>query len=132
MPGTIHNDYIKGNCLHGGFQYYDNSYQYSGFHWMPLVSIQAWGSIAKKVVFQRLYGKTVAKKYDYSHVRGKNKSKQPTDLQNIYFNRFKNAVLGWQNLSQSKKDEWNTKAARARVVMSGYNYYLSAYMNQTI
>lgn len=91
----------------------------------PLYSLQARGTIGKKLIFQGGPGLTRIKRYV--------KPVQPNTQSQIDKRTLvRQGVLRWQWFINLLKSYWNEAIKNTNKVMSGYNYFLSEYLKSMI
>lgn len=57
------------------------------------------------------------------------KPKQPgTPKQLEIWEKFKNAVMSWHNLTEEEKKYYNEKVKKLKLSMTGFNYFISLYL----
>ena len=91
----------------------------------PLFSVGASGTLGKELSFSKFKGTN--RSFKRGHPR--NPQTDPQQLQRSYMTM---GIFAWRDLDQSSKDYWQQQADAKRLRMSGYNYFLSDYINNKI
>jgi hypothetical protein len=98
----------------GGFTYFQEYYG----HYLGL---KIHGTVGKKYTYQTIHNRQI--KYRYTVPFNPN-----SQLQQYWRESLRHAVLGWHNLSVSKR-AWYRENKPSRPAMSGFNWFISRYLD---
>lgn len=79
------------------------------------------GQLGKTYIYYVVKGKQLKRKYNVQHNLNSYYTIQTNDI-------FKKALQAWKALSPGNKEEWK-KQDKYNPTMSGYNYFISQYLN---
>lgn len=131
MP-PLYQDWTKGNPSYGYFYAPSLGYQYFGWWTLPLNCIAIRGEWEKKVVFQKVKSKTVARRYPGGRVWGNGWPNEPTSKQLQWTGKFSAGCKAWWALSEQQREQYRQIVKKKRLAQYGFNYFLSLYLRDKI